>query len=247
MDSLKRIHPAPEGTPTVDAREAYREIEFAARADQLRPYTVVNMVATVDGQGRIGSNTATLGDTADAALFATLRERVDCVMAGPRTISVEQYNAPARSDQVRQRRVTAGLAERPVVATITRSGNMPVDAPLFDDPELHVVVFGGRPPDFAGVNAQVTCHEAVEPRAVARALREEFGVRALLLEGGPALNAPFFAEELVDELFLTLAPVLVGGDPPFPIIADALPTRQQLHLISALTGDDHLFLRYRVD
>jgi riboflavin biosynthesis pyrimidine reductase len=69
----------------------------------------------------------------------------------------------------------------------------------------------------------------------------------VLLEGGPHLNESFFGAELVDELFLTIAPVLTGSSVPFPIVAGTLPAAQKLHLISALLDDEHLFLRYRVD
>jgi riboflavin biosynthesis pyrimidine reductase len=246
LDKLTRIFPPAAGSPTLDPRTAYGELEFAALAPPGRPYTIVNMVATVDGQGRVGANTATLGDAADAALFATLRERVDCVMAGARTIEIEQYNAPARSGEVQQRRVEAGLAPRPLVATVTRSGRLPLGAPLFADPGLRVLAFGGDDPGEA-VAAQVGCPPEVEPAAVLKLLRTQHGVRSLLLEGGPKLNTAFFAEELVDELFLTIAPSLVGGDGQFPIIAGSLPVPQRLHLIGALAGDEHLFLRYRVD
>lgn len=231
----------------VEPRAAYSELEFSAAAPEQRPYTIVNMVASVDGQGRIDANTAELGDAADAALFATLRERVDCVMAGTGTIAAESYNAPARSEEVRARRQAAGLQPRPIMATVTRSGRIPLEAPLFSDPDITVVAFGGSEAAAADAAADVRCPSPVEPQEVARLLRSEFGVRSLLLEGGPTLNGPFFAAELVDELFLTLAPTLVGGDDAFPIIAGTLPERQRLHLIGALAGNEHLFLRYRVD
>lgn len=231
----------------MDARSAYAELEFGAGAPERRPYTIVNMVMTADGQARIGENTAELGDAADAALFSTLRERVDCVMAGTGTIAAEHYNAPARGDDVRQRRLRAGLAARPLMATISRSGRFPLAAPLFSDSEITVLAFGGSEQATAPATADVRWRAETEATAVAHLLREEFGVRSLLLEGGPTLNGPFFAAELVDELFLTIAPTLVGGEAAFPIISGALPERQRLHLISALVGNEHLFLRYRVD
>lgn len=244
---LTRLHPPPRGAETVSARDAYADLEFGALAPAGRPYVIVNMVATADGQGRIGADTAELGDDADAALFATLRERVDCVMAGVRTIAVEQYNAPARGEDVQRRRVAAGLEPRPIVTTLTRSGALSTSAPLFDDPGLRIVVFTGEPLDLTGVAAQAESVPSDEPPEMLRVLRRDHGVRSLLLEGGPHVNTPFFAAGLVDELFLTVAPVLTGNDDPFPIIAGALPARRRLHLLGALGGDDHLFLRYRVD
>lgn len=246
--SLIRIHPPAPGAATVAARAAYAELDLNSLAPQGRPYVVVNMVATADGQGRIGDDTAELGDAADAALFATLRERVDCVMAGTSTVGIESYNAPARTPEVQQRRVAGGLAARPYFATVSRSGNLPTQAPLFADPELEVIVATSSGLDLEGVAARVERIESIKPAQVLGALRERFGVRSLLLEGGPTLNHAFFANELVDELFLTIAPVLTGAsDAPFPIISGLLPERQQLHLVSAFTGDEHLFLRYRVD
>lgn len=244
---LSRIYPPGVDAPSISARAAYAELDLTGSPPETRPYTVVNMVATVDGQGRIGENTAELGGAADAALFATLRERVDCVMAGTGTIAAEQYNAPARSEEVRARRERSGFAARPLMATLTRSGKLPLEAPLFSDPGITVVAFGGDAGLAERAAADVRCPPETDPAAAARILREDFGVRALLLEGGPTLNGPFFAAELVDELFLTIAPTLIGGEGAFPIIAGELPSAQRLHLIGALSGEEHLFLRYRVD
>ena len=83
-------------------------------------------------------------------------------------------------------------------------------------------------------------------------LRERFGVRTLLCEGGPHLNAQLLAAGLVDELFLSLAPKLAGGDPAaggeaLRILAGTeLSPPVELELLSALEHDSHLFLRYRV-
>lgn len=231
----------------VGSREAYAELEFGAGASEDRPYVIVNMVATADGQGRIGKNTADLGGAADADLFATLRERVDCVMAGTGTIAAESYNAPATRSEVHERRTAAGLAPRPLVATITRSGELPIAAPLFADADLRIAVFSETELQLEGVAAQVDRIATVSPPEILRSLRHDYGLRSVLLEGGPHLNTPFFEGELVDELFLTIAPVLIGNGDPFPIIAGPIPRNQRLHLISALSGDEHLFLRYRVD
>jgi riboflavin biosynthesis pyrimidine reductase len=139
------------------------------------------------------------------------------------------------------------LAERPLFSTITRAGELPTAAPLFSDTDLRVAVFSDDKLDLSDVQAQVDQVPTTSPPEILRSLRHDYGVRSLLLEGGPHLNTPFFAAELIDELFLTVAPVLVGNDDPFPIIAGPLPGQQKLHLISALSGDEHLFLRYRVD
>jgi riboflavin biosynthesis pyrimidine reductase len=80
--------------------------------------------------------------------------------------------------------------------------------------------------------------------ALLRSLREE-GVRALLCEGGPTLHGALQAAGLVDELFLTIAPKLVGGEARRIIEGDALPETAELELAWLLEQDGELFARYR--
>jgi riboflavin biosynthesis pyrimidine reductase len=76
-----------------------------------------------------------------------------------------------------------------------------------------------------------------------RSLREE-GVRAVLCEGGPRLHGSLQAEGLVDELFLTIAPKLSGGEAP-RILEGSLPAVTGLELAWLLEEDGELFARYR--
>ena len=76
-----------------------------------------------------------------------------------------------------------------------------------------------------------------------RDLREE-GVRAVLCEGGPRLHGALWSAGLVDELFLTVAPKLSGGDAP-RIVAGDLPGIEELELAWLLEQDGELFARYR--
>lgn len=245
---LTRLFPtASDASVQLSPREAYGDYDFAALARDERPFVIVNMVATVDGQGRIGENTAELGDSIDQELFAVLREQVDCVMAGIRTVGIENYKAPGGKPETRARREEKGLAPRPIFATATRTGNLPLDAPLFASEDAHVVVFSDESIDTSAVAARVDVVATEDPVEMLSRLRHDYGVRSLLLEGGPHINTGFFTGELVDELFLTIAPQLVGAGEPFPIIAGDLPREQRLHLIGALLANEHLYLRYRVD
>ncbi len=82
----------------------------------------------------------------------------------------------------------------------------------------------------------------VDLPALLRSLREE-GVRALLCEGGPTLYGALQAAGLVDELFLTIAPKLVGGDAP-RILEGTLPRAAELELAWLLEEQGELFARY---
>jgi riboflavin biosynthesis pyrimidine reductase len=85
----------------------------------------------------------------------------------------------------------------------------------------------------------------VDLPALLRDLREE-GVRALICEGGPTLHAALQAAGLVDELFLTIAPKLTGGDAPHILEGDPLPAAAGLELVWLLEHEGELFARYRL-
>jgi riboflavin biosynthesis pyrimidine reductase len=78
--------------------------------------------------------------------------------------------------------------------------------------------------------------------ALLRSLHDE-GVRALLCEGGPTLHGALWAAGLVDELFLTIAPKLVGGIAP-RILEGDIPGVEPLELVWLLEQDGELFARY---
>jgi riboflavin biosynthesis pyrimidine reductase len=131
---------------------------------------------------------------------------------------------------------------------ISRSGTVPFDIPLFSDAPSHIVVYA--PPDLQVPDcaAEVTVHE-LGPGAGAmagamRSLRVDHGVRSLLCEGGPSLFSALLAAGLVDELFLTLAPKLVGGDSLSVTTGRPLDEIADLRLVRALEQDGTLFLRY---
>lgn len=240
---LRRLFPEPGESPVDDA---YAALDFAGETGG-RPYVIVNMVATVDGQGRVGANTDRLGGEVDQQLFVKLREQVDCVLAGTRTIDAEQYKGPASRPATRAAREARGLRPRPIFATVTRSGEVPWSAPVFQDDGVECVIFCARELAAGEARANVTQVHELEPAAILRTLADRFGVRSVLLEGGAHLNTPFFAAGLVDELFLTLAPLLIGGAAPFPIVAGDLGEGLALSLVSVMADDDqHLYLRYRV-
>jgi riboflavin biosynthesis pyrimidine reductase len=114
----------------------------------------------------------------------------------------------------------------------SRSGRFPEDIPLFQDPEARLALFSG---------------EDASPARALRQARAEHGVRSVLCEGGPTLNAALLGEDVLDELFLTVSPLLAAGTDPLTIVAGDGPGRAvPLELVWVLEGDGMLFLRYRV-
>jgi riboflavin-specific deaminase-like protein len=244
----------PDVEPT-SADEAYADLGLAERAEGLtRPYVVANMIATADGHAALDGRTRELSSPADRRLFHALREQVDAVMAGTATIAIEPYGPLVRDEDQQQRRIARGLAPVPLAVTGSRSLELPVEAPLFDDPQSTIVVLagqGGEPPE---VRANLIVERVPRPDAQMldllaglELLRERHGVRTLLLEGGPTLLGAMLDIGLVDELFLTLAPLLIGGGPePAIIEGPPLPEPVRMRLLSLLTEEDYLFARYAV-
>jgi 5-amino-6-(5-phosphoribosylamino)uracil reductase len=223
---------------------------FADRqAPDERPYTVVNFVASVDGRATIGGTSGPLGDDGDRAMFHGLREQVDAVLAGTGTVRVERYGRILGKPARRERRVARGLAPEPLACLITRSGELPSDLPLLDEPESRVVIFSGVESDFADRAAEITV-VYLDPSELTlttalRELRREYDVKLLLCEGGPTLFGALLQEGLVDELFLTLAPKLTGGGRG-PTISSGpeLANPPRLRLVWLLERDESLYLRY---
>jgi 5-amino-6-(5-phosphoribosylamino)uracil reductase len=129
---------------------------------------------------------------------------------------------------------------------------VPLEIPLFDEPEAEVVVFSPRA---ALVTGRATVHEepydatsATPMRDVLTTLRRRYDIRLLLCEGGPTLFSGLLREGLVNELFLTLAPKLAGGgDGPRITGGQALAEPARLQLLNLMERDGSLFARYGVD
>jgi riboflavin-specific deaminase-like protein len=249
---LRRLLPNVE---TTTPEEAYADLGLAERSEGLaRPYVVANMVATTDGHATFAGRTKELSSAADRQLFHSLRDQVDAVIAGPATIGIERYGPLVRDPERRARRAARGLEPVPLAVTASRSLELPVTAPLFEDPESRIVVLAGKGGEAPEVRAGLIVERvpgsdeaAIDLVAGLELLRARHGVRTLLLEGGPTLLGAMLEIGLVDELFLSLAPLLVGGGPePAIVEGPPLPQPVRLRLLNLLEDEDFLFVRYAV-
>jgi riboflavin biosynthesis pyrimidine reductase len=261
-----RARDAPQGHVSADCRAMKfselwplnREIELgpyiaelvqADRPGAARPFTVVNFVSSVDGRATVDGRSGGLGDDGDKALFRALREGVDVVLAGTGTLRAERYGRMLRDPTARERRQARGISPEPLACTVTRSGTLPLDIPLFAEPDARVIVFSGAEIDTGGVLAQVEVVRIAPDGAMfANALRHLYamhGAQTLLCEGGPRVFAQLAREAVADQLFLTLSPTLVGGGgAPGITSGPALPVPVRLRLEGVLERHGTLFLRY---
>jgi 5-amino-6-(5-phosphoribosylamino)uracil reductase len=224
-------------------------LNLGRQAPADRPYTIVNFVATADGRTAFRGRSSELSDVGDRAVFHGLRERVDAIFTGTGTMRSERYGRLVRDLERRRRRAAAGLAPDPLACVITRTGDVPTEIPLFDDPHSRIVVFTPTPLDVSAQRAQIDV-VVLDPgqltlTTMTRRLRSDYDVRALLCEGGPTVFGALLQEGLVDELFLTVAPKLAGGGSgPAVTSGPELPALRRLEPVWALERDGSLFMRY---
>lgn len=242
---LERLYPRPG---QVEAADAFSRLDLGSRAPEERPYVVLNMVATLDGKAALDGTTRGLGGEADREIFRHLRTQADAIMAGAGTVREERYGRAVKSDALRAKRQDEGLAAEPLTVIVSASMDLPADLPILQAEGAPVVVATGAEGELEGVVADVTYLRtgADLPVLLAR-LRQEHGVRSVLCEGGPTLNAHLLAAGLVDELFLTLDPKLVGGADALTLAAGRqLAEPVDAELLTLLKGDDGLFFRWRI-
>jgi len=241
-------------------------------AAQARPRVLLNMVSTLDGRATLGGRSGAIGGPADRELFHALRTVVDAVMVGGGTLRAERYRRLVRKDSARELRRARGLSEEPLACIVSGRLALDADIPILADPQARVAVLTSsqaslsasqQPANSADgdrehaprIEAHIDYIRASAegrldlPGALAQ-LRERFDIGTVLCEGGPHLNTQLLAAGLVDELFLSLAPTLAGGDASgeaLRILAgmDLEPPRE-LELLSVSEHDSHLFLRYSV-
>jgi riboflavin biosynthesis pyrimidine reductase len=243
----------PAGAPdAVDPLASYAADPRPAPAD--RPWVMVNMVASADGSATGAAGVSgDLGSPGDKAVFAAVRSVADVIVAGAATVVAEDYGPSRPSPAVTRRRLARGQAARPRVAVVSASLRLDPDRRLFTEPSpdarpIVLTTANADPARRRALDAVADVHTAgdaaVDWRRALDVLAVAAGARVVLCEGGPRVVAQLVALDLVDELCLTVAPVLVAG--PGPRIAHApepSPARR-LTLDRVLTEDGYLFLRY---
>ncbi len=242
----------PSGATTLTAAEAVRAVSVPSDAPEDRPYVALNMVSTADGRATLGGRTASIGNRADRELFHQLRTRTDAVLVGAGTARVEHYGRLVRDPELRAQRERDGLVPDPLACLVSGRLDLPLeDVPLLRDPASTVAILTASDAELEGAAARLHYLRApdgiVDLGPMLVELRSRLGVRSILCEGGPTLNAALLAAGLVDELFLSLAPKLAGGIDPLTIVAGpALPEPVEMELAWLLECEGHLFLRYLV-
>ena len=205
------------------------------------------MIASLDGGTTVHGRSGGLGNAADEHLFALLRDLADVILVGAGTVRAERYGG------IRLDRGTGGTA-----AALGPARQSPADrrghrpragsaSPLFTDtvtPPIVITTPAGAGQVPAGVQVITSATDRVDLAAALRTLRQN-GFRRVHCEGGPTLLAALVAEDLLDELCLTISPMLLGTGVDADGAGPARRAGVRWSLDGVHVGGDHLFTRYR--
>jgi riboflavin biosynthesis pyrimidine reductase len=248
---------APSGAPgDVSAIVEQLGLWSAHNTPAQRPRVLLNMISTLDGRASLGGRSGPLSDAADRAVFHELRGGVDGVLVGAGTVRSERYGRMIPDAARRELRRRRGQSDEPLACIVSGRLALDGDVPLLREPSARVAILtasaASLPASAATVEYVRTARDGrLDLAAALGELRARFAIDSILCEGGPHLGLQLLEAGLLDELFLSLSPLLAGGEPSggeaLRILAGAeLEPAAELELLDVLRSDSRLFLRYGV-
>lgn len=215
---MRRLYPDP--TEHVSAAQAY-DVPRARPVD--RPWLGLCMVASVDGSTVVDHRSEALSSDADREVLVTLRSLADVIVVGAGTVRIEGYGPPKKPGQR--------------IGVVSRSGRVDLSMPLFTSGAGFLIV-----PRSAPDLPIDTIRAGDDELDLAEALGQ-LDADFVQAEGGPSLNAALGEADLIDEVNLTISPMLSGGHGP-RVLAGAESIGHRLALAHVLEDQGFLFTRY---
>lgn len=211
----------------------------------------VNFVASADGAVTVDGGSAGLSGTADMRVFKILRMRCDVLLVGAGTVRRESGHYRGlrlNAERVDWRR-RAEMPDHPRMAVVSGTADLDPESPLFAEAGARPIVVTCQAAPAAAREALsqvsdviVAGEQEVDFDAAVRELRRR-GLRQILCEGGPHVLGAVTAADLVDELCLTVSPMLAGAGAGRITAGPTSPVRR-MQLAHVLEADDYLLLRY---
>ncbi|MDE0608225.1 MAG: dihydrofolate reductase family protein [Acidimicrobiaceae bacterium] len=242
----------PSWIEDVDPLDIYPDDPRPAPSD--RPWVMGSMIASLDGATAIGGLSGELGGPADRAVFRAVRASCDWIVVASGTANAESYGPPKQSEAVVEARLRSGRSAVPRLAIVTVSGAIDPTIPAFTHaagdraPEQRPLVISGEQANaekLAALNAEIVRlpAPAPQPGAVLNELHRR-GAQVVLCEGGPTWNGKMVQAGLIDEICLSISPILAGGTSSRIVAGAEHAIATQMRLSRLLCEDDLLFARY---
>lgn len=215
-----------------------------------RPWVMANMIMSSDGAYARAGRSGGLGGPADKAMFHTLRGLADVILVGAGTARKERYRRPAGDPETIAVRTERGQEPAPRLALVSQSGHFPEDQPFLSGAGPDPIVFlpaDNRPePDaeLSGVEYRAAGNDDVDLADLVGQLGAD-GAGLVLCEGGPRLLGDLAEANLLNQIFITIAPQLVGGSHT-GLLGDRPELEGRLTLNSVAQDESYLLLNYIV-
>ncbi|WP_209323638.1 pyrimidine reductase family protein [Brevibacterium renqingii] len=243
MEPLERSAPIPDPLApylAVDRSQPRHECWVAG-------HTVAGLDGTASIHGRVGA----LSTAPDQDLFRRMRQIADVVMVGAQTVRSEGYAPMRLNEDAQTQRRARGQSEMPPVAVVSRSLDLDWSSQVFAGAPEHartiVITCAKADPERLAAAEQaatiiIAGEDRVEPAKALQALAG-LGYRVVLCEGGPRWLGELVAADRLDELCLSISPMM-GGDQLPVSVAPPGAGIAQFALQATMVADDTLFLRY---
>ena len=237
----------PQPVAEVDIDDVYRDSRPMVDG---RPWLMMNMISTIGGATEIGGVSGPLGGPADKDVFGTIRTLPDVILVGSTTAVAEHYTPPSSSVSTKARRLSNGAWPVARVAVVSGKLNFDLTLPLFNRPDQRPIVVTTEDADPAGLRRMaqhadvLQCGTGTVDFSKALTQMATLGAKVVLSEGGPSLNGALSAEGLVDEVLISISPLVGGGNSGGIISGPILEQPHEFVLRHVLTEDHFLFLRY---
>jgi len=245
---INRIFPA-----SVPDASDEQLLQWYSELPQPGPWVRFNFVTSLDGAATLEGRSGALGNAVDQHVFQLLRRLADVIVVGAGTIRAEGYSGDLLGEEARHWRVQHGKPDHPAFAIVSGSLNLDPQSALFTEAPVRPLVFTtaaadpGRRRELAAVAEVVNAgRDQVEPGRIVSELTAR-GLSRIHSEGGPTLLGSLQAAGLVDELCLTLSPLLAGGSGPRIAVSPTEPQPCPLRLAHILESESMLLLRYTSD
>ncbi|WP_299166013.1 pyrimidine reductase family protein [uncultured Arthrobacter sp.] len=215
-----------------------------------RPWVRFNFISSLDGSATHQGVSAPLGNAGDRRLFGLIRRLCDVILVGAGTVRAEGYAGPLVSDEDIRWRTAHGLAAHPALGIISGTLGVDPDSDLFRLSPVRPILFTTTAADQERVESLSAVSDVVIAgvesvgASTCAAWLNDRGLGRILCEGGPSVFDGFLAEGAVDELCLSLSPLLTGGQGSRIAAGVDSPDLRDMVLASLLESDSALYGRW---
>lgn len=221
---------------------------YATTSKNDTTYLRINMVSSIDGAISIKGKAIELSSDIDRVVFHSLRSFTDLVLVGAGTMRIEEYKPVSLTIEEQSKRIERNQKAIPPIAVVTRSGEFNFTTDFFSKavtkPIIITTEIGARVAQNNGLADIIICGKSQVDLNFAIKELNLLGYKNILCEGGPSLNADLLKENLVDELCLTINPILVQGDGKRIFDGPIIDTPKSFKISNIFTQNDQLFFRY---